>query len=123
MRPVPKRKYQLLGVTCMLIAGKYEEIYPPQIQDYVEITNRAYTKRDVQEMERLVLDTLQFELTMTSTFRFLERYARLSQISPELFSLAHYAIELSLIEVTMNQHMPDTLACAAIYLSRKLMNQ
>lgn len=86
----------------MLIAGKYEEIYPPQIQDYVEITNRAYTKRDVQEMERLVLDTLQFELTMTSTFRFLERYARLSQISPELFSLAHYAIELSLIEVTMN---------------------
>ena len=39
---VPKKEFQLLGVTCMLIAGKYEEIYPPRIHDYVEITDRAY---------------------------------------------------------------------------------
>lgn len=104
----------------MLIAGKYEEIYPPRIVDYVEITDRAYTKDDVRRMEVKILSEVQFELTVTSAFRFLERYSRLAQ-SPQLqYSLALYALELSLIEVSMNRYMPDTLACAALYASRKL---
>ena len=27
--------YQLVGVTCLWIASKYEEIYPPNIKKYV----------------------------------------------------------------------------------------
>ena len=55
---LPKKQYQLLGVTCLLIAGKYEEIYPPHIEDYVNITDRAYTRQDVLEMERAILSQL-----------------------------------------------------------------
>ena len=51
-RQVPKKEFQLLGVTCMLIAGKYEEIYPPRIAQYVDITDRAYNKKDVIRMEQ-----------------------------------------------------------------------
>lgn len=117
---VQKKNYQLLGVTCMLIAGKYEEIYPPRIMDYVEITDRAYSKDDVRKMEVMVLSEVHFELTLTSTFRFLERYTRLAQSTAVQKSVAQYAIELSLVEVSMNRYMPDTIACAAIYVSRKL---
>lgn len=106
----------------MLIAGKYEEIYPPRIHDYVEITDRAYQKKDVIRMEKQVLATLKFEITVTTAFRFLERYARLSEASPFVFSLSQYALELCLIEVSMNRYMPDTLACAALYFSTKLSN-
>lgn len=39
-----KRQYlQLVGVTAMLIASKYEDIYPPPIQDFIYITDNAYT--------------------------------------------------------------------------------
>ena len=104
-----------------MIAGKYEEIYPPHIEDYVNITDRAYTRHDVLEMERAILSQLQFEIMLPTTFRFLERYSRVAQCSQLVYSLALYAVELSLIEVSMNSYAPDVLACAAIFLARKLI--
>lgn len=41
-----------------MIASKYEEIYPPELKDFVFITDKAYTKEDVLQMEYLILDTL-----------------------------------------------------------------
>lgn len=41
---VGKSRLQLVGVTALLIACKYEEIYPPEMKDFVYITDRAYTK-------------------------------------------------------------------------------
>jgi cyclin B len=40
---VSKRDVQLVGVAAMLIATKYEEIYPPVLKDLVFITDNAYT--------------------------------------------------------------------------------
>jgi cyclin B len=58
----------------MLIACKYEEIYPPELKDFVYITDRAYTKEDVLQMEFLILSALCFEITFPTPYRFLERY-------------------------------------------------
>ena len=41
---VSKSRLQLVGVTALLIASKYEEIYPPEVKDFVYITDRAYSK-------------------------------------------------------------------------------
>jgi hypothetical protein len=45
--PVTRKKLQLVGVTAMLIASKYEEIYAPEIRDFVYITDKAYTKEEI----------------------------------------------------------------------------
>ena len=42
-----KTQLQLVGVSALLIACKYEEIYPPELKDFVFITDHAYTKEDV----------------------------------------------------------------------------
>ena len=52
---VHRSKLQLIGVTAMLIACKYEEIYPPIVKDFVYITDHAYTKEDILEQERKML--------------------------------------------------------------------
>lgn len=44
VKQVQRANYQLVGVTAMLIASKYEEIYAPEIRDFVYITDKAYTK-------------------------------------------------------------------------------
>lgn len=44
---VNRQKLQLVGVTSMMIASKYEEIYPPIIKDFVYITDNAYTKEEI----------------------------------------------------------------------------
>ena len=41
---VSRQKLQLVGVTAMFIATKYEEIYPPDLRDFVYVTDKAYTK-------------------------------------------------------------------------------
>jgi len=57
-RQIHRSKLQLVGVTAMLIACKYEEIYPPIVKDFVYITDNAYTKEEILDMERDMLETL-----------------------------------------------------------------
>lgn len=46
----------------MLIITKYEEIYPPTVKDFVYITDNAYSREEVLEMESEILQTLDFDL-------------------------------------------------------------
>ena len=52
---ITKHTLQLLGVTALMIASKFEEIYPPVTNDYVYITDKAYTKEQVLRMEGSIL--------------------------------------------------------------------
>lgn len=47
VKPIKRAKLQLVGVTALLIATKYEEIYPPTIKDLVYITDNAYSKEEI----------------------------------------------------------------------------
>ena len=76
VHPVPRAKLQLVGVTCMLVAAKYEEIYAPQVDEFCYITDNTYERQDVLAMERTVLDALDFELTQPTVKTFLRRCLR-----------------------------------------------
>ncbi|XRB15229.1 G2/mitotic-specific cyclin-B [Pseudoscourfieldia marina] len=71
-----RSKLQLLGVTCMLIASKYEEIYPPPVKEFRYITDNTYSRDEIVGMEREILKTLKFELTVPTAKWFLRRYLR-----------------------------------------------
>ena len=59
---VTKENLQLVGVSSMLIACKYEEIWPPQIRDYIHMCDKAYTKDQIIEMELCMLSALDFNV-------------------------------------------------------------
>lgn len=69
---VERHRLQLVGVTSMLIASKYEEIYSPEIKDFIYITDNAYSKEDLLNMEYDILSKLGFSLTFPSQYRLLE---------------------------------------------------
>ncbi|KAL2236964.1 UNVERIFIED_CONTAM: Cyclin-A2-1 [Sesamum indicum] len=48
---IEKQKLQLLGVTCMLIASKYEEICAPRVEEFCFITDNTYTKEENPTLE------------------------------------------------------------------------
>jgi len=54
-----------VGVTAMLIASKYEEIWAPELNDFVYISDRAYKKEQILTMEKVMLNALKFNLTGT----------------------------------------------------------
>lgn len=114
---IPRTKLQLVGVTSMLIASKYEEIYAPEVRDFVYITDKAYTKEEILKMEYAMLTALDFNVTSPSSFRFLERFSKVINADTPLFNLARYLIELPLIEYRMLKYTPSNLAASALFLA------
>ena len=45
-----RKNLQLVGVAAMLLASKYEEIWAPEVHDFVYISDKAYTKEQVLDM-------------------------------------------------------------------------
>ena len=105
----------------MLIASKYEEIYAPEVRDFVYITDKAYSKEEILKMEATILSILDFNICTPSSYRFLERFAKIAKVSSKQFSLAQYLIELPLIEYRMLKYCPSNLAASALYLAFKII--
>lgn len=122
VQPVARTKLQLLGVTCMLIASKYEEIYAPQVDEFCYITDNTYSREDVLSMERTVLDALEFELTQPTIKTFLRRALRAAETDAKVEFLANYLCELSLLEYDMLAFAPSVVAAASVSLALATLN-
>ncbi|KAF6216305.1 hypothetical protein GE061_000645 [Apolygus lucorum] len=64
---ISKGQLQLIGVTALLIAAKYEEIYPPKISDFAYITDGACTDQDIIKMENLMVQVLEWRCTVITS--------------------------------------------------------
>lgn len=115
---VTRMRLQLVGVAALFIACKYEEIYPPQLKDFVYITDNAYVKLDVLEMEGLILKELNFNITNPSSYDFLQNLGMSMDVKNRL--LAQYIIELALVEYKFVHYKPSHLAASAVYLVNKI---
>ena len=49
-------------MAALLIATKYEEIYPPNVKDFIYLTDNTYTRTQILNMEQDILFHLQFEI-------------------------------------------------------------
>ena len=97
----------------MLIASKYEEIYAPEIRDFIYMTAKAYTKEQILAQERDILMSLEFNITAPSAFRFLERYIKLSDSDDLIMNFARYITELSLVDSNYYKWRPSNIAASA----------
>jgi len=117
---ISREKLQLVGVTAMLIASKYEEIYAPECNDFVYISDGAYTKQQILKMEQTLLNTLNFNITHPSSLHFLRRYSKAAGSDYTLHTLCKYLIELMLIDVKLLKYPPSVIAAASVYLARAM---
>jgi hypothetical protein len=106
-----------VGVASLLIACKYEEIYPPEVRDCVYITDQAYSREEVLEMEEEILRFLNFHVSVPTAYVFLARYLKIASGSRYTTHRAHYFAERSLQEHDMLKYKPSVVAAAAIYLA------
>uniref|UniRef100_A0A8D0FI65 Cyclin A1 n=1 Tax=Strix occidentalis caurina TaxID=311401 RepID=A0A8D0FI65_STROC len=112
---VLRGKLQLVGTAAILLAAKYEEIYPPEVDEFVYITDDTYTKRQLLRMEHLLLKVLAFDLTAPTINQFLLQYI---QRQPCLET------ELSLLEADpFLKYLPSQTAAAAYCLANYTVNR
>ncbi|OVA15930.1 Cyclin [Macleaya cordata] len=118
-----RQRLQLLGVSCMLIASKYEEISPPHVEDFCYITDNTYSKEEVVKMETNILKILNFEMGSPTTKTFLRRFTRVAQEnckspSLQLEFLGCYLAELSLLDYACIRFLPSMIAASVIFLTK-----
>jgi cyclin B len=121
--PTTKTQLQLVGVSALFIACKYEEIYPPEVRDCVHITDNAYDREEVLKMEGDILKELNYQICVPTCYHFLTRYLNCIQASERTQLLASYYAERNLQEYDMLLNSPHLFAAAAIYAAIKQQNQ
>lgn len=74
IRNIKKKEFQLLGVTSLFIASKYEDIYAPEVDELCYLCDNAYQKEELLKMESFILSTLGFEILFVSIQDVLEHF-------------------------------------------------
>jgi len=120
---IERKQLQLVGVASMFIAAKYEEMYAPEIGDFVYITDRAYTESQIREMEMKILSSLSFELGRPLPLNFLRRNSKAGNVDALVHTLAKYVMELTLVNYEFAHWEPSKLSAAALALSLKVLDR
>ncbi|KAK9813995.1 hypothetical protein WJX73_008530 [Symbiochloris irregularis] len=126
---VMRKKLQLVGVTAMLIASKYEDIWAPEVRDFVYISDQAYTAEQILEMEKIMLNSLRFSLTVPTALNFLNRYCKVGlqaaegqeQEMKQAVHFATYLVELSLVDYSCLKFSYSQVAAAAVFCTRLML--
>eukprot|EP01094_Clydonella_sp_ATCC50884_P012835 TRINITY_DN23123_c0_g1_i1.p1 TRINITY_DN23123_c0_g1~~TRINITY_DN23123_c0_g1_i1.p1 ORF type:complete len:434 (-),score=177.45 TRINITY_DN23123_c0_g1_i1:44-1282(-) len=119
-RAVSRSRLQLLGATAMLVACKFEEIYLPQIDDFVYLCAEAYTRKDFLRMEGIILFTLDFNLAVPTQLHFLRRFSKAAFSDRRVHTLSKYITELSLSSYELLRFLPSEIAAAAVLIARNM---
>lgn len=119
--PVARNRLQLVGITCLLIAAKYEEMMFPEIRDFVYITDNAYTREEILKMESIIVSHLKFDLTLPTIYRFLNRYLKADHGKECHKVCAEYLAERCLQNYDILHFIPSVIAASCVYLSNILM--
>ena len=116
---ISKKNFQLLGIASLFISCKENEIFYPGTQEFVNMTNKAYTKHELLKMEAHVLNVLDFEILSPSADEFYNILAKFFDFNKEQKFLGEYFMDSSLIDCNMLKYRPSIIAMACAYIVMK----
>ena len=123
MANVSKAELQLVGITALLVAAKYEEIYPPSPSELAFIAADTYTNQQIRQTEIDILRALDFQLGRPNPLTFLRRYSSLLGTTTLVHNLAKYFIEASYLTLDCRSLLPSQCAVGALSLAAKVMTR
>ncbi|KAI4348577.1 hypothetical protein L6164_009286 [Bauhinia variegata] len=123
IKTLPRRELQLVGISAMLMASKYEEIWPPEVNDFVCLSDRAYTHEQILVMEKIILGNLEWTLTVPTPYVFLVRFIKASIPDQELENMVHFLSELGMMQYATIMYCPSMFAASAVFAARCTLNK
>jgi G2/mitotic-specific cyclin 1/2 len=117
-RVVSLAKLQLVGITCLFIAAKTEEIVSPGVSHFLSVADSTYTESEILQAERYVLKTLDWNLSYPNPVHFLRRVSKADDYNVTVRTLGKYLLEIGCLEWRLIAAPPSLMAGAAIWLAR-----
>ncbi|CAI9099593.1 OLC1v1036441C1 [Oldenlandia corymbosa var. corymbosa] len=119
IKATPRKELQLLGMGAMLVASKYEEIWAPEVNDLVCISDGAYTHAQVLTMEKCILGELQWTLTVPTPYVFLVRFIKAAIPDSDIMeTMVYFLAELGVMNYATITYCPSMIAASAVYAAR-----
>ena len=122
-KAVARDQFQLLGVSCMHVAAKYEEIYPPTVEDYVFVTDNTFTAQQIREQEILVLRFLHYQISRPLTIQFLRQLSAEGNADIVEHNMAKFLGDLAMLDYKLASCMPSRRAAAALVLAVRILKK
>jgi cyclin B len=119
IKKITRNEYQCLGITALMISCKHEEINVPKVEDFIYITDNAYTKQEVFNMEIDILDKLKYNLLYPSPIKFYEYLSLHFGFDKKKHFLGKYLMETFLLDLICIKFKPSIISCACIYIVMK----
>lgn len=115
-------KLQLVGVTAMFIAAKYEEILAPSVDEFVYMTEKGYTREEILKGERVVLQTLDFKVSnYCSPYSWMRRISKADDYDIQTRTLCKFLVEVTLLDHRFLRVKPSLVAAVGMYTSRRML--
>ena len=117
VREVRRADFQLVGAAAMLIAGKFQELKPLLVKDFVDFTGKSYTHAQIVKQEYKILKALEFGINVPTAYTTLMPYCERLDSPYTVLFLAHYIIELSLHDARLKSLTPEVIASSALHIA------
>ena len=119
IKKITRNEYQNLGISALMISCKHEEINVPKVEDFIYITDNAYNKEEVFNMEQNILNGLNYDLLYPSPIKFFEYLSLKFNFDKKQFCFGKYLMETFLINLIWIKYSPSIIACSAAYIVMK----
>jgi G2/mitotic-specific cyclin 1/2 len=116
-------RLQLVGVTAMFIASKYEEVLSPHVQNFVHVADDGFKDTEILSAERFVLATLDYDLSYPNPMNFLRRISKADNYDIQTRTLGKYLLEIGCLDHRFLKYPPSQVAAAAMYLARLALDR
>lgn len=116
-------RLQLVGITAMFIASKYEEVLSPHVANFVHVADDGFSEQEILSAERFVLSTLDFNLSYPNPMNFLRRISKADNYDIQSRTIGKYLMEISLVDHRFMPYRSSHIAAAAMYLSRMILDR
>ncbi|KAL7754424.1 G2/mitotic-specific cyclin [Sorochytrium milnesiophthora] len=111
-------KLQLVGLTALFIAAKYEEVLSPPISQFVYMADNTYKEDEILKAERYILRVLDWAFNFPNPLNFLRRASKADNYDVRNRTVAKYLMEITLLSHEFLEYEPSRCAAAALYVAR-----
>ncbi|KAI0151928.1 A/B/D/E cyclin [Hypoxylon sp. NC0597] len=116
-------RVQLVGITAMFIAAKYEEVLSPHVSNYRMVSDDGFSDAEILSAERFILETLNYDLSYPNPMNFLRRISKADDYDIQSRTIGKFLMEISIVDYRFLAYRPSHIAAAAMYLARMILDR
>ncbi|KAI3870033.1 hypothetical protein MKX03_015738 [Papaver bracteatum] len=121
---VSRKEFPLLGLTCLVMAGKYEDASAKKVEKFVRATDGVYCKKEIRDMEILILKKLGWNLAVPTVYHFLVRCVKAAEADKEMEKTIFFMAVLGVMQYkVIKSYSPSLIAASSVYAANCVLKK